>query len=56
MTKEKLSQLMIICGCQKELLENSPTPTSKTRLIELNKRMEEILMNEHAKIKTETNY
>ena len=50
MTTETLSELMIICGCQKEVLENPPTSTSKIRLIELNKRMEDILFNEYKTI------
>ena len=51
MTEEALSKLMIICGCQKEVLENPPTSISKVRLIELNKKMEDILMDEYLKLK-----
>ena len=57
MTKEQLSELTLICGCQRDLLVNPPTPTSKTRLIELNERMEKILMGQYEqKIKQETQY
>ncbi len=56
MTKEEISELTLICACQRDLLINPPTPTSKTRLLELNNRMEKILMGQYEKIKTETNY
>lgn len=56
MTKENLSHLMIICGAQKEILENQLTATSKVNLIELNQKMEAILMGEYDKIKTEISY
>lgn len=56
MTKEKLTQLMLLTGCLKEGLQNLREPNMKKRLVVATDKIESILMDEHERLKTDINY
>lgn len=56
MTKEKLTQLMLLTGCLKEGLQNLNEPGMKQRLITTTDKVEAILMMEHENLKSEISY
>ncbi len=56
MTKENITQLMILTGCLKEGLQNLHEPNMKERLVITTDKIEAILMNEHQKTKPEKSY
>ena len=56
MTKEKLTQLMLLTGCLKEGLQNLNELNMKERLIVATDKIAYILIDEHQRLKTEINY